>query len=80
MMKNISRSTGLSRVYTNHCVRVTVVTELKEQGFSNDEIASLTGHKSSVSLSPEKKRLGEEKIVRCLQSRSHLNEKDMQWR
>ena len=51
MMKNISRSAGFSRVYANHCVRVTVVTELKEQGFSNDEIASVTGHKSSDSVS-----------------------------
>ena len=47
VMKTISQSAALSRTCTNNCVRVTVVTELKEHGFSNDQIASDTGHKSS---------------------------------
>ena len=44
-MKNISNKAGLSKSYTNHCVRVTVISELVEQGFSSDEIATHTGHK-----------------------------------
>jgi len=51
MMKTISKDAGLSTSYTNHCVRVTVVTELKEQGFSNEDITNVTGHKSASSVS-----------------------------
>ena len=40
----------LSRKYTNHCIRVTMVTILKEQGFSNVEICSMTGHKKPLSV------------------------------
>lgn len=50
MMKTISLGASLSSVYTNHCVRVTVVTNLKESGFSNDDIAGITGHKSTESV------------------------------
>ena len=50
MMKTISQSAALSRTYTNNCVRVTVATELKDHGLSNDQIASNTGHKSSDSV------------------------------
>ena len=43
MMKRISSEANLSKTYTNHCVRVTVVSELHERGFSLQEIASVTG-------------------------------------
>ena len=36
--------------YTNHSVRKTTVCKLQKAGFSNDKIASLTGHKSEQTL------------------------------
>ena len=35
--------------YTNHCVRATVVTDLKAAGFSN-EVCDVTGHRSEMSV------------------------------
>ena len=49
-MKIISNEARLSKIYTNHCVRVTVVSELHQQGFKNSEIAQITGHKNSESV------------------------------
>lgn len=49
-MKIISHEAQLSKIYTNHCVRVTVVSELHQQGFKNSEIAQITGHKNSESV------------------------------
>ena len=40
----------LSKRYTNHCVRVTTVQVLCEQGYDNDEIALVTGHKDASSV------------------------------
>ena len=57
MMKTISQSVTLFRAYTNNCVRVTVVTELKEHGFSSDQIASDTGHKSNDSAAVYHRRI-----------------------
>lgn len=50
MMKKISQKANLSRIYTNHCVRVSVVSSLKESGFSLDDIQAVTGHKSTDSI------------------------------
>ena len=50
MMKRISINSKLSRIYTNHCVRPTLVSNLKTQNFRNDEIALITGHKSEKSV------------------------------
>ena len=63
-MKMLSSSAGLSRPYTNHCLRATCVTTLTELGFEARQIMAVTGHKSESSLrhyttvgSPQKKRL-----------------------
>ena len=40
----------LSKAYTNHSVRVTVVSELHNQGFKTSQIAQITGHKSRESV------------------------------
>lgn len=42
LMKTISKEAGLSKLYTNHCPRVSLVTWLKEKEFSNDEIKAVT--------------------------------------
>jgi integrase len=49
-MKRISEAAGLSNVYTAHCVRATVVTELHDAGYSTETIAKVTGHKQAASV------------------------------
>eukprot|EP00117_Sycon_ciliatum_P026295 scpid112350/ scgid21616/ len=44
MMKSLSEKAGTSRIYTNHCLRATCVTVLQENGFSSNDITSVTGH------------------------------------
>ena len=39
LLKNLSTAAGLSKTYTNHCVRVTAISILKENGKTNEEIA-----------------------------------------
>ena len=50
LMTRLSYDAGLSKKYTNHCIRATTVTTLKHQGYSNADICSVTGHKSETSL------------------------------
>lgn len=47
LMQEISQAASLSRVYTAHCIRATVATELHNRGFRVEEIARVTGHVSS---------------------------------
>ena len=68
-MKNISNAANLSRVYTNHCIRSTVVCQLKESGMSNDDISSVTGHKNSESIQRyvrKRRDTDKQKISDCL--------------
>ena len=60
-MKDISSSAGLTKTYTNHCVRVTVVSELDAQGFSPAQIATVTGQKNSDSVNRYIRRRDAEK-------------------
>lgn len=50
MMKDISKSANLNRIYTNHCVRVTVINNLRDQGLAVNDIAAVTGHKNVTSV------------------------------
>ena len=50
LMSNLSDKLKLSKRYTNHCLRVTAITIFKENGKSNEEIASFTGHKNPQSI------------------------------
>ena len=50
ILGDISKAAQLSKTYTNHCVRTTLVCVMKEQGMSNEEISSVTGHKRSESI------------------------------
>ena len=49
-MKDLSKECRLSQSYTNHCIRVTTVNVMKEQGCSDDQISFVTGHKNSPSI------------------------------
>ena len=50
MLKNISRDAGLSREYTNHCLKASTATILKRAGVECQDIMSVTGHKNVASL------------------------------
>lgn len=50
LMSNLSSKCNLSRRYTNHSIRVTLITILKEGGFSNTDISAITGHKNPMSV------------------------------
>jgi hypothetical protein len=49
-MKVISKRAGLTKMYTNHCVRATSVTLLSHAGVETREICKITGHKNDQSL------------------------------
>ena len=50
MMPPFSVHANLSTLYTNHCVGASVVTDLKEAGYSNHEVCAITGHQHESSL------------------------------
>ena len=49
-MKDISEFSGLTTVYTNHCVRGTTATAMHRSGYSLHDIAQVTRHKNIESL------------------------------
>ena len=49
-MVTISELAKLSQIYTNHCIRSTCVTTLREAGIPNHDIQSVTGHRSVASV------------------------------
>ena len=78
-MKIISKKAGLSQIYTNHCIRATVITTLDDKGFEARHIMATTGHKSESSIRsyakkcpPQKRR----KISDALASNLHTEGKE----
>ena len=49
-MKKLSENAGLSRVYTNHCIRSICITNLDECGFEVRHITAVSGHKSESTI------------------------------
>lgn len=56
-MKTISRDANLHNTYTNHCIRVSLVTWLKENDIPNDQIKAVTNQKSDASIERYNKRM-----------------------
>ena len=50
MMTQISNDAGLSKKYASHCIRSTVVTNLRDDGFERNEVCAITGHKNEKSI------------------------------
>ncbi len=50
LMKDISKEAKLSKIYTNHCIRATVITTLSNSGFDNITITRLSGHRNPTSI------------------------------
>ena len=65
MMSDVSKAANLGKQYTNHCVRVTVVSNLRENGLQPADIAAVTGHKNvhSVEKYVRRKRDAEKENV-----------------
>lgn len=51
-MKVISKESGMSKIYTNHCLRATSATALHSQEVNPLDIIAVTGHKNTDSLKP----------------------------
>ena len=49
-MRTLSKKTKLSKIYTNHCLRATSITELDRSGFKARLIMSISGHKSESKI------------------------------
>ncbi len=49
-MKVISKEAGLSKIYTNHCIRKTTITALVRTGQNHMMIPAVSGHKNIESL------------------------------
>ena len=52
LMKTISQAAGLSKLYTNHCVRATTITVLLNAGVDTSRIRARTGHRTTEGLQP----------------------------
>ena len=60
-MKNISQNAELSKIYTAHCIRPTVVTAMWNSGCSVQDIQNVTGQKKEDSVKRYLKRVGDDK-------------------
>ena len=49
-MKKLSKGAGLSMMYTNHCIRATVISNLDKAGFKARHIKAISGHKSDETI------------------------------
>ena len=62
-MRRLSENLNLTQTYTNHCIRVTGVTNLTRKNFSPKQIMSVSGHKSLDSLAIYQKVAANEKMI-----------------
>ena len=65
MMRGISKSAGLSKVYTNHCVRATAITAMSKASVSNRHIMAISGHRSETSLQSYNSRPSTSQLRSC---------------
>ena len=65
MMKEISKAAGLSKVYTNHCLRATAITLLSEAKVPNRHIMAISGHRSEASLASSNNRPSQSQLYNC---------------
>jgi len=61
MMVKISKLSKLSRIYTNHSIRATSITEMDEAGIDTQHIMRVSGHKSESSIKHYVERLSDHK-------------------
>ena len=61
LMNKISKNAQLSRVYTGHCIRPTIVTNLFNKGVPMEEISCITGHKNIKSVKRYVRKVNDDK-------------------
>ena len=62
-MGKLCKKAELSKHYTNHCIRVSGVTNLKRGNFSSKQVMSVSGHKSVESLAIYQRVHEDEKLM-----------------
>ena len=62
LMKTISKKAKLTKDYTAHCIRTTVVTNLFNENVPVEEIACVTGHKDTKSVKRYIRNISDDKI------------------
>lgn len=65
MMKDISVAAGLSKIYTNYCIRATSITLWSNAGLTNRHIMSISGHRNEQSLQHYNRRPSTSQLKRC---------------
>ena len=65
MMKELSVSANLSKIYTNHCVRATAITLWSNAGLSNRHIMAISGHRNEQSLASYNSRPSSNQLQQC---------------
>ena len=79
-MKVISEKAGLFRKYTNHCLRVTVISVLRRNGIDNSDIQSVPRHKTTDGIRPYCTRPPDKQWYRMnsmLHDHGHSGDSDM---
>ena len=61
MMTDISKLSGLSRIYSNHSIRATCITLLDDSGIEARHIMRVSGHRNEVSIRSYASRLDDKK-------------------
>ena len=65
MMKELSLSAKLSKVYTNHSVRATAITLWSNAGLLNRHIIAISGHRNEQSLQNYNSRPSSDQLQQC---------------
>lgn len=69
-MKKLSQNAALSKIYTNHCIRASVVSKLDKDGFESRHIMVVSSHKSENSIKSYASKCPESKKKEMFQSLS----------
>ena len=75
IMKEISLGAGLSKTYTNHCVRATAITLWSDSSVPARHIMSISGHANEQSLASYNSRPSTSQLKNCSEILSHALEK-----
>ena len=76
-MKRISLNANLSKQYTAHCIRTTVVTNMFNSGHSVSDIQCVTGHRNADSVKRYLRRVGDDKKIEFSKTLSKTFNKDI---
>lgn len=65
MMKDISKAAGLSKIYTNHCVRATAITLWSNAQVPSRHIMNISGHRNEDSIKHYNTRPSADQLRTC---------------